>query len=107
AGAYRVLMQLGLPGPSERPDVFAWVVCVLLSGTGYAVAVGCMWSLGKRAGLTLKWRLAWLGAFALATVLPAYTRSANNHVAQLGAVAAICVLLCRIADYAREGRTAW
>src|SRR4029453_4065408 len=54
AVAYRGLMFLELPAPSERPDIFAWVVCVLLSGTGYAVAVGCMWTLGKRAGLSVK-----------------------------------------------------
>ena len=102
AVAYRALMVLGLPSPSARPDVFAWVMTVLLSGTGYAVAVGCMWTLGQRAGLSPKWRFAWLAAFALATVLPAYTRSANNHIAQLGAVAAVCVLLCRIADRARR-----
>jgi hypothetical protein len=107
AVAYRGLMVLGLPKPSERPDVFAWAVCVLLSGTGYAVAVGCMWALGKRAGLSPGWRFAWLATFALGTVLPTYTRSANNHVAQLGAVAAVCVLLCRIADRTAEGRTAW
>jgi hypothetical protein len=107
AGAYRALMALGAPPPSARPDVFAWVICVLLSGTGFAVAVGCMWALGTRAGLEPKWRLVWLGAFALATVVPAYTRSANNHIAQLGAVAALCVVLCRIADAARAGRTAW
>lgn len=107
AGAYRVLMLLGAPRPSERPDVFAWTITVLLCGTGYAVAVGCMWSIGKRVGLSPAWRLAWLAAFALATVLPAYTRHANNHLAQLGAVAAVCVLLCRIADRAAAGRTAW
>jgi hypothetical protein len=107
AGAYRLLMALGLPRPAERPDVFAWVVCVLLGGTGYAVAIGCMWNLGARAGLSPAWRLAWLAAFALCTVLPAYTRSPNNHLAQLGAVAAVCVFLCRIADRAAEGRAAW
>jgi hypothetical protein len=107
AAAYRGLMTLGLPAPAKRPDVFAWVICVLLSGTGYAVAVGCMWALGKRAGLPPAWRFVWLAAFALATVLPAYTRSANNHIAQLGAVTAICVLLGRIADRVTEGRTAW
>lgn len=107
AAAYRGLMFLGLPPPGERPDVFAWAVCVLLSGTGYAVAVGCMWAVGTRVGVPPAWRIAWLAAFALATVLPAYTRSANNHIAQLGAVAAACALLCRIADRAAEGRTAW
>lgn len=107
AVAYGGLMALGAPAPGARPDVFAWVVCVLLSGTGYAVAVGCMWSLGTRVGLPPAWRLAWLAAFALCTVLPTYTRSANNHIAQLGAVALVCVLLCRIADRAAEKRTAW
>jgi hypothetical protein len=107
AGAYRALMQLGLPKPSDRPDVFAWMICVLLSGIGYATAVGCMWRVGEHAGLNPQWRLAWLAAFALATVLPAYTRSANNHIAQLGAVAAVCALLCRIANLAAEGRAAW
>jgi hypothetical protein len=107
AGAYRALMLLGAPAPADRPDVFAWAVCLLLSGTGYAVAVGCLWALGRRAGLEPGWRLAWLAAFALATVLPAYTRSANNHIAQLGAAAAACVLLCRVADARAAGRTAW
>ncbi|MBN9120357.1 MAG: hypothetical protein J0I06_14565 [Planctomycetes bacterium] len=107
AAAYRALMALGLPSPSEQPGLFAWVITVLLSGIGYAVAVGCLWALGTRAGLAPKWRFAWLAAFALATVLPAYTRSANNHIAQLGAVAVVCVLLCRIADRAAEGRMAW
>ncbi len=107
AAAYRGLMMLGAPAPTERPAVFAWAVCVLLSGTGCAVAVGCMWTLGRRAGLTPPWRLAWFAGFALATVLPAYTRSANNHIAQLGAVGAACVLLCRIADRHAEGRDAW
>jgi len=66
AAAYRALMACGAPSPSERPDVFAWVITVLLSGLGYAVAVGCMWTLGGRVGLSPRWRVAWLGAFALA-----------------------------------------
>jgi hypothetical protein len=107
AAAYRGLMAVGFPAPSERPDVFAWTVTVLLSGVGYAAAVGCMWAVGTRVGLSPGWRLAWVGAFALATVLPAYTRHANTHLAQLGAVAGVCALLGRIADAAAAGRTAW
>lgn len=107
AGIYRVAMAFGVPRPSERPDIFARVMCVLLSGLPYAIAVGCMWTLGKRAGLPHVWRFAWLAAFAFASVLPTYTRSANSHIAQLGAVAAICVLVCRIGDYAARGRYAW
>ncbi len=107
AAAYRLLMLGGAPAPSERPDVFAWILTVLLSGTGYAIAVGAMGILGTRAGLRGSWRWVWLLAFALATVLPAYTRSANSHIAQLGAVAAVAVLLCRVADAARTGQVAW
>ena len=107
AVAYRGLMAVGLPKASERPDVFAWAVTALFSGTGFALAVGCMWLVGTRVGLPPAWRLAWLGAFAFATVLPAYTRHANTHMALLGAAAAVCALLGRIADRAAEGRTAW
>lgn len=107
AAAYRLLMLGGAPAPSERPDVFAWIITVLLSGTGYAVAVGAMGILGARAGLRGLWWGVWLLAFALATVLPAYTRSVNSHIAQLGAVAAVAVLLCRVADATRAGQVAW
>jgi hypothetical protein len=107
AAVYRLLMLGGAPAPSARPDVFAWIITVLLSGTGYAVAVGAMGILGERAGLRGPWRWGWLLAFALATVLPAYTRSANSHIAQLGAVAVVAVLLCRVADAARAGQVAW
>src|SRR4051812_35010027 len=87
AGVVKPLTWLGLPQPGDRPDVFAWVVTVLLSGVGYAVAVGCLAALGRRVGLTPGVRLLWLAAFALATFAPTYTRHANAHAAQLGVVA--------------------
>ena len=96
AAAYRVLMVVGLPRPSERPDVFTRVSTILMCGIGYAVAVGCMWQLGKRVGLPPAWRLVWLGGFALATILPAYTRQLNSGVPQLGATAALALLLSYI-----------
>ncbi|MCS6866798.1 MAG: hypothetical protein RMJ56_08850 [Gemmataceae bacterium] len=107
AAAYRLLMLGGVPAPSERPDVFAWIITIWLSGTGYASAVSMMWILGGRIGLSGKWRWMWLLAFAGATILPAYTRSANSHIAQLGAVAVVAVLLCRVADATNAGRRAW
>jgi len=44
------------------------------------------------------WRLVWLVGFALATILPAYTRQLNAGMPQLGAVAALAALLSRIAS---------
>jgi hypothetical protein len=98
AAAYRVLMLFGLPRPGERPDVFTRVSTILMCGIGYAVAVGCLWVLGRRFGLSPWWRLVWLGGFALATLLPAYTRQLNAGVPQLGATAALALLLSRIAS---------
>ena len=60
AAAYRLLMFVGLPRPDDRPDVFTRVSTILLCGIGYAVAVGCMWRLGQRVGLSPVWRLIWL-----------------------------------------------
>ncbi|HYH65600.1 MAG TPA: glycosyltransferase family 9 protein [Urbifossiella sp.] len=93
AALYRPLVWLGVPSPGERPDVFAWVMTVLTSGVGYAAAVGCLWVLGGRVGLTPGVRLGWLAAFALATYAPAYTRHVNAGAAQLGVVAAMCLIL--------------
>jgi hypothetical protein len=93
AGAYRLLMLLGLPRPAERPDVFIWVVTFLTSGLSYAVAVACMWLLGGRVGLSPGWRVLWLLSFAFATVLPAYTRHVNPGLPQVAATAALMLLL--------------
>jgi hypothetical protein len=97
AAAYRALMVFGLPRPAERPDVFTRVSTILMCGLGYAVAVGCMWQLGKRVGLPPAWRLVWLAGFALATVLLAYTRQLNSGMPQLGATAGLALLLSYIA----------
>jgi hypothetical protein len=105
AGVYRLLMLLGLPPPSERPDVFIWVITFLTSGLSYAAAVVTMWFLGQRTGLPAVWRLIWLFSFALATVLPAYTRHLNPGLPQVAAVAGLVLLLSKSAT--TVARTAW
>jgi hypothetical protein len=95
AGTYRLLMFFGLPSPDDRPNVFTRVSTILLCGFGYAIAVSCLWRLGQRVGLSPCWRLVWLAGFALATMLPAYTRQLNAGMPQLGAVAALALLLSR------------
>jgi hypothetical protein len=96
AGMYEPLMWLGAPSPGERPDTFAWIMTLLTSGLGYAVSIGCLWTLGGRLNLEPRWRAIWLASFALATFAPAYTRHVNAHMMQLGVLAAMCVLFQRI-----------
>ena len=103
AGAYRALMLVGFPRPVDRPDVFCRVGAVLNCGLAYAVAVGCLWVLGRRAGLGAGWRLVWLLGFALATVLPAYTRQVSAGMPQLAAVAGLALLLARAAELGGGG----
>ncbi len=107
AGMYQPLIWLGMPAPGVRPDRFVYLMTLLTSGLGFAVAVGCLWAIGMRVGLSAGWRAAWLASFALATYALTYTRHVNNGAMQLGVVAGIACLLLRIADARREGRTAW
>jgi hypothetical protein len=102
AAVYRVLMFAGWACPDDRPDLFTRVSTILMCGFGYAVAVGCMWALGGRIGLGPLWRVIWLASFALATILLAYTRQLNAGVPQLGAVAALALMLARIAGGERS-----
>jgi hypothetical protein len=95
AAMYQPLMWLGIPSPGARPDVFCYLMTLLTSGLGYAVAVGCLWTLGRRVGLDPGWRLIWLAAFALSTYAPTYTQQVNNGAMQLGVVGAICMLMMR------------
>jgi len=95
AGMYRPLQWLGAPAPGDRPDVFIRLMTILTSGLSYAVAVGCLWVVGRRVGLEPATRLGWLVAFALCTYAPTYTQSVNSGAMQLGVLAAMCVLLTR------------
>ncbi len=107
AAAYRPLVAAGVPRPGEDPALFCRVMAVLTGGVGYAAAVGCLWALGRRVGLTPGWRLALVAGLAFGTVALPYAEFVNAHALQLGAVAGVCVLLARTADFARDGRTAW
>ncbi|HEY3790028.1 MAG TPA: hypothetical protein VGL71_14305, partial [Urbifossiella sp.] len=96
AAAYEPLLWLDMPSPGERPDIFCYLMTLLTSGLGYAVAVGCLWVLGKRVGLEPRWRLIWMSAFALSTFAPTYTQYVNTHTLQLAVVSAMCLLLLKL-----------
>jgi hypothetical protein len=101
AAAYEPCRWLGAPAPSARPDVFCWVLTILASGGSFAVAVGCLWAVGTRVGLSPGLRLAWLGTFALGTVALTYTQHVNNHIMHLALLAGVCAL------FARAAATGW
>jgi hypothetical protein len=113
AAMYRGLMFAGVPSPGADPALFCYLMTVLTSGLSYGVAVGCLWLLGWRAGLPAGWRLVWLAGFALATVLPAYTRHVNASIQLTGLVAALALFLSRAASrsaavpaaFGKSGRT--
>lgn len=95
AGLYRPLQWLGAPSPAEKPDVFIRLITILTSGLGYAIAVGCLWVIGRRIGLQAGLRLGWLAAFAFGTYALTYAQHANSGAMQLGALAGISLLLTR------------
>jgi hypothetical protein len=100
AGVYRAGMLVGLPSPTERPDIFCWVLTVLFAGGSLVVALLCMWGVGKAVGLE-GWALtAWLASIAFATPALAYTRHVNNHILHLAVLAGVCLIAVRPA-------TAW
>jgi hypothetical protein len=107
AGLYGSGRWLGLPGPSERPDVFCLVLTWLTSCLAFAVSLVCLDRLGRLVGLEGWTHAVWLVSFALSTFALAYTRHVNNHILQLGVVSAWCLLAAMEARDRATGRTRW
>ena len=92
AGLYGAGRGLGLPRPSQRPDVFCRVLTWLTSCLAFAVSLACLHRLGRLVGLTGWAHSVWLGSFALSTFALAYTRHVNNHILQLAVASGWCLL---------------
>src|SRR5207248_456857 len=107
AACYWLGERCGLPAAARRPDFFCRMMAVGTSGLAYAVTVWCIYGFGRRAGLTLPWRVVLSASFALATVALPYTRHVNNHMLLLGVTALLLSQLLQLADEIGAGRMPW
>jgi hypothetical protein len=99
AGPYWVTQQLFGLRARERPDVFAYLMTLLLSGIPYVIAVVAVARTARLLGLAPRLNLLLTASFAFATVAAAYTRHLNSH-SPLLAVAALVFML--LADFPRD-----
>ncbi len=99
AGPYWVAQQVFGLRARERPDVFAYLMTLLMSGTSYLVAVAAVARTGRLLGLAPRLNLALTASFAFATVAAAYTRHLNGHEPLLAVAALVFMLL---ADFPRD-----
>lgn len=93
---YKLWLTLGGPTSDERPDLFVFWVTVATAALPYALAVWCVWRLGRRAvGLSGPAAVLLALSFAAATVAPTYTRQVNGHILLLAVGAAVCLLVAQ------------
>ena len=93
AGVYRAYRAAG--GPSAAADPAGFCVLMTVAGAGLP-AVLAAWGvvvLGRVLGLTGHVHAVYAVSFVASTVVPAYMRQVNAHVALLGPAVWLCVLL--------------
>lgn len=93
AAIYGVYRALGGPVAAERPDWFCWLLTVTTSGLAYLIAVGCLFWIGNRMGLSLAWSLGLTGFFAVGTLALPYAQHVNNHILLLAVASLVFALL--------------
>jgi hypothetical protein len=91
---------------SERPDVFAALMTLLMCGVPYVVSVAAVARTGRLLGVPPRLNLALTASFAFATIAAAYTRQLNAHVTQL-AVAALVFMTLADFPHDRAAPTPW
>lgn len=99
AGPYWVAEHFFGLRARERPDAFAVLMTLLMSGLPYVIAVAAVARTGRLLGLPSRLNLLLTASFAFATVAAAYTRQLNGH-SPLLAVAALVFML--LADFPRD-----
>jgi hypothetical protein len=107
AGAYQGLQWTTGLTAREHPRAFCYALTLAFAGLPYAVAVWCLYRLGRPLGLALPLRLGLTASFALATVALPYARCVNGHVLLLGVAAPLVLGLARLAEDAAAGRLSW
>ena len=107
AGTYQVLQWLTGLTARAQPGRFCYAMTLASSGLAYAVAVLCIYLLGRPLRLPLTLRLLLTASFALATVALPYARHVNNHILLLAVTAALMLALAHAAEDALAGRINW
>ncbi len=97
AGEYAVLKRLTGWTARDHPDHFCKAMTLGSSGLAYALAVWCVWRLGRPLGLSERLRLLLAAGLAFCTVAWTYSRQVNNHVLLLGTSMAILVEMAWLA----------
>jgi hypothetical protein len=104
AGVYQGLQAATGLTARTSPERFCWWMNLWGAGLAYVVAVGCIYRLTQRLGLTTGQGLLLTGSFALTTVAPAYARCVNNHIELLAVSAALLLQFVGLAEAVEDGR---
>lgn len=107
AGCYAIWQKFTGQTAHERCDEFCYWLTLLSSGTAYVVAVMAMFALSGALRQSLADRLLLTGSFALATVVPVYSRQVNDHILLLCVAALLILNLARIAHAATHEAPNW
>ncbi len=104
APIYQIWRWAGGPTAAERPDLFCWLINFTGAGLPYVFAVWCMFAIGRRLGLGLKWTLLFTAFFAIGTVALPYAQQVNNHILLLAVAAWLFLVLIKCNQ---DGWTVW
>jgi hypothetical protein len=98
AGVYWLAKKLTHLDAVKDPHVFIYLMTLASSGFAYVISVLCLWLISR----------SWLitASFALATIVPIYSRQVNNHILQLAVTAGMCLIFARSRNRLSRGMTA-
>lgn len=89
---------------ARSATTFVYGMTLLISGLAYVVAVACIYEISRRLLGSPAKGACLAAAFGLGTVALAYSRSANSHLPQLAATAALFLALDVLAKRLQAGR---
>jgi hypothetical protein len=106
AGLYQLLWSLFDFHAADNIGRFVWLMALAGDGLPYAVAVWCIYRLGRVLELPPGWAAGLAASFGLATAAPVYTRHVNAHMPLLAAAAGVVLQLAVLARPGRRGGAA-
>jgi hypothetical protein len=107
AGCYQLWQSATGCTARTHADRFCRDMTLASSGLAYAVAVWCVYRLGRFLRLPLGPRLLLTGSFAVATVALPYARQVNNHILLLAVTSALTLGVAGLNEEMIQGRSSW